>query len=734
MFCAFFTDGFFAHQSEKGETMKASAQYLWISAFVIGICSCGGGGGSSTTTSSGLSLTASVSTPTVSSNLAAGLKAVSVGKAVTETAAEGKEVVCLDTAGNEIGTGCTTGADGECAITGLTSAQLEAGVTVVSDPEGAPQHSYRIYESSETDTIAAGTETTVPVNTEEDIAYAVLKDACSNDLANCATTIDPKCIVEAIPTFIGDSDDTPSTSTLKGYAEAIYQAQATAIAAGSGNPADLLASALGGSPSGYTALAGSSVSDVPVSDAASNMNTLADTIVNSFCKPDASTNKSQWKEIKDAATTAGETFAPIAMLPFVHFSPNELTNYEVADFRGFAQALPNLEGAFSAFGAGRQQQLLARNLFREGAFADPTRAGPALAMGFAAIPSNLTGWDPGVSAQAANNAFLQYVDAAGTNFADPLVIKQKFESILTDATYKATLANGGKGAASFINAFVSDPTGFVPANFTGSILKPPGATCSSDDQCLPCDSCTNSVCTSNSSKMGAECTPGAGECDTITNCQYPPFAPAGTKGHCMCAANMASGAFVNNTGTVGVFGETSGFTPPPSGGEGGQCSATVACGGGLTCTSQSGPGVCVSGTFKKGPFAPCASSAECESNSCQSGQCTAGATAGGTKQIGAPCFAPSECATYACLAGVCSTLESVCSSCTNLVDNSLKKAAGMACTAPNECISGFCASGLCTENNSGFSGITGQPAGSYCNDGPQCASGFCNFSTMMCGG
>lgn len=695
----------------------------------------GCGGSSSSTATTDLSLGVSVATPT-SANFS--LPQKGFGAKVVEASTSGTTVTCEDTSGNVIGTGCTTTSDGTCTITGLTAAQLQAGVVVnAADANDVEIHAYRQYSSTET----ATTLETVPVNSKEDLAYSVTLDACGGTLGDCPATVDRDCLQEATTALIGD--DTPSTSDLGGYAEAALSAMAAAhINATAGvNPSDLARQAIGGTVTGLADVAGTTTStgSVPVVDAFTNFATLMDSIKTAYC--DKTEGSSTWDTVKAAGTTAGETFSPKAVAGiFKVFQPTELGEYEVEDFRGYATSIPTITGGFQIFGDNAKARQTARNSFREGMFVDPTKAGVAMGMMAATFPEasggirNFDNFDPERAGQAARNVFLDYVDAAGGSLADSQTLFDKFGPALRDPTYMQAAATGGTAAfGDFVAGFVAAPGSFVSADFLGGIKNPPGGGCTTSTDCLPCDTCLNSICTSNSAKMGSSCTADS-DCDDITTCtggQNILFGGA----KCMCKSGIPTGANVFTIAGQGPgnFGTT--VTGPADGTPGGACGPLTQCTQGA-CSDSANGGVCLSATFKKGAFAPCSGGSECLSGTCTGNSCAPDASSAGTKANGQPCSAPSECASWFCCAhNECGDNLGKCSNPPSAFDGAFeagfgdKAAIGAACTLNTDCASFFCQSAVCATPPSGGGAITGQPVGSPCFAPTECASLFCNFSS-----
>ena len=702
--------------------------------------------GSSSGSSDGLSVEASVSQPSTNVSalkLPSGVRGLMMQAAVTEASAEGIVVHAEDTAGTEIGTPCTTDSTGTCDVTGLTSAQLEAGIVLVAeDAEGVPIHAYQEYEAADvTAAEASGDALAAPVNTETDAAYGVLEYFCNDDLANCtgsedSLTVNRDCIVQATSALMGDDD--PSTDDLGGYAEALYEAHANAIAGATAgaNPADLMREALGGDPTGFTGTAGTTVGDddIPVEDSIENFVIMMDTIRDSFCAAAAGAETTY----ETTHTEAGTEFDPAAMVGmFRYFTPDEIGEYEVEDFRGFAGALPALDGGFRIFDHPEARRT-AVNMFRNGGFADPTKAGAALGfMGATFPPPAIAGdwenipwggtFDYEASARAAALGWLEMGDDAAT--FDPSTIRDKFNTTFSDAGHRQAILVGGSSAiGDFIGGFVNDPNNFVPANHLGEIKAPPGGACEDDDDCLPCDNCSNDVCTSLSTTMGSSCTDDD-NCESVTTCVGGFISSFG--GHCMCTAGVPTGAPVG--GGAGFFGVTDGFGPPADGGEGAPCGTDLpACNGGRQCSGQD-HGVCIGGTFKKGPFAPCTADAECFSDDCSdSGICTADGDIAGTKAVGQGCSGPAECSTFFCQAGLCAIPDHINDD--HALGTNDKKADGESCITPFECASFVCAGSPLTCQPGG--GGQGQPpvppsnlpTGAFCIDDDECLSGNCGFN------
>lgn len=734
-----------------------------------------GGCGSSATTTTGtdtgaLSVQATVTSPTSASLSLPALKIGQSGmvvythKRIEEAVATGVAVHAEDDSGEEIGTGCTTGADGACEITDLTSAQLTAGYVIVADDGDVPLHAFeKPTEAEVTAAEAAGEPLEATVDTESDLTFAVLQSSCDDDIANCAATFDSKCIRDAIPSLVGDDD--ASADNLGGYMEALFQAHANAIAgaATSGiNPADLMKDALGGNPTAFAAAAGATVSDVPVTDAVTNAATMITSLTTAYCAP--VDGIPPWNTASAAAD-----FDPKAMVGvFKEFTGAEIGDFSAVDFRGFAQALPNLTGGFQMFGDHPEARRALGEQFRLGSFATAANAGPALGFMAATFPPCTSAatcraltfdraFDPSVSARAANNGFLEYVGNT-TTFVNPNAIYQAYNVSFSDVSNRQAFATGGSSAfGTLISGFAADPN-FRPADHLDQIKAPPGGACTTNADCLPCDACSGSVCTSLSTKMGASCQTNSDCGGDILACVGGFSATAG--GHCMCQAGVPTGAFVHATQGQGpqAFGETGGFIPPTQGSVGALCTRTSDCVPPLSCSGGSAGGVCLnSSTFKKGPFSPCSASAECESASCTGGLCAAftatqiqtiNTTGGGgsdgptigSRTAGQPCATPSECASFFCSAGTCSTPPVAFNSATAAAG---LKADGLSCTLPSECLHSFCQftggpTGVCATPTQGgggnFGPPTNQPAGAPCFTNTECASTSCNFSTHVCNG
>lgn len=690
-------------------------------------------------------------------------------KAVSEESAAGVVVHAEDTEGTTIGDPCTTDASGTCEVTGLTAEQLEAGVVLVADDGTTVLHDI---EQPTAEEIAAaetsGDPIAADVNTESDMSYAVVSSTCDGDLKNCQATIDLPCMKQAIAAVMEDA--TPQTDDLGGFAGALFTAHAAAIsnAVQGQKPADLMKQALGGQTSVLTAVTGESVSDVPVADALSNFGTMMDAIKESYCEIPTPGEKAPWRDIKESA---GDNFDPRAMAGiFTGFTPTEFGEYHPEDFRGFAQALPNLEGGFQMFGLHPEARQAAIEQFRLGAFAgaDSGKVGAALGFMAAAFPPppiagawgdmDFSGLDPSVMARAANNGFLTYVD--GTNqYANPGDIYSKFKDVLSDSDQRQAWAVGGSGAGigDFMQGFISDPNGFIPADAQRFLKSPPGASCSTSADCLPCDSCVNSICTSLSTKMGASCEDND-DCDEITSCVGGFI--AGRGGHCMCNAGVPTGAFVHSGGGQGPqnFGQAGGIALPPQGGIASQCSNSNPCAGNdLQCSDPNG-GICLPNNFKKGPFAPCSSDNECQSNKCSSNICEtfstmqlsnlnggSGSGSGGIggRTLGQSCAAPAECASFFCQSGICAAPPSRFD---GAIHDDDKKENGQSCSFPSECRSFNCMgfpNATCQEGMAGPSGQnsgpgggftppTNLPVGAFCIGNAECASLSCNATTHQC--
>jgi hypothetical protein len=363
-------------------------------------------------------------------------------------------------------------------------------------------------------------------------------------------------------------------------------------------------------------------------------------------------------------------------------------------------------------------------------------------------------FDPQSAARGGHLFFLGLKENGLGDDVDPTTIFDQFNTTFSDNSRRQAIINGGVSAFDGFDDFIRDPSGFRPADHFADFKAPPGSACVDDDDCLPCDACTNLVCTSLSIKMGLDCTDNT-SCDDITNC-VGGFHTNSIK-KCMCSTGIPEGAFVQQTRGEGprAFGEAGGFARPDDGGSGAPCgSGLPACIGGNTCSGNE-HGVCLSAAFKKGPFAPCTADSECKSADCTATNLCASFTpaqlqefnsehaaagggstmAAGNKAIGQVCNAPSECATFFCIAGVCTAAPDNFSDATH---EDAKKANGQACTIPFECASGVCAVTCQPRPVGGGAGApaappSNLPVGAFCNGDMECASMHCNLAMRICG-
>ncbi len=112
------------------------------------------------------------------------------------TSASGSSSVihCEDFDGNTVGTACETGDSDTCTITGLTSAQLSAGLVCVGRGQdwrgaagfGKPYHVAGLLTSDEVASVEAGTLLDIPIDTETSFAYAAALYVCDGGLSDCA--------------------------------------------------------------------------------------------------------------------------------------------------------------------------------------------------------------------------------------------------------------------------------------------------------------------------------------------------------------------------------------------------------------------------------------------------------------------------------------------------------------------------------------------------------------------
>lgn len=792
--------------------LQRTTMVIALMALSIGGLHCGsgsssssdsGGGGTTTTTTATLQTTVTVP---VEADISGRIHARSlVGRTVIaqprflEQVAEGMLVHAEDLSGNVLGNPGTTDATGVANITGLTQAQLEAGVVIVAlDPDtNVPMHSYLEPTDEAIDAAIAGTPIEEVVDSTTDMAMAVIEAACGADgLATCGATTDMNAIREAVASVVdsdgdGASDDTPGSDDLAGMIAALYEAHQVALvnATEGVDPAALMADALedNGSATGLIAVTGESIEDVPIADAASEFKQMIDTLIDSYCEKDETTGDSTWTTLKSETETEGETFVPLAFVgPFRELTPGEIANYSADHFKNFATNLPAL-GGVTAFGNSQDARRAFMEQMRLGAgFNDATLAGPALGMMMASFPkangvidfSADSAFDPSVAAQAAHNAYLELKDKGDMSGFDPRQIFENFGEVLSNSDHRRAFASGGGEAFSgFIDGFWENRNAldaFVPSQFEGMIKSPPGASCESDEDCLPCDSCVGApgskVCSSVSTTMGASCSDNDG-CDEITTCTGSFI--AGRSGQCMCSSAVPPGAFVHSgaEGPPLAFGTGFVFEDRGGGGAGQACGTGVSCPSGMVC---SGPetGVCLPSDFKRPPFAACNADDDCASERCVANLCAifsgdgfaafyaekfgtdgegapvaGGAMAGvGTKAIGQACSTPSECGSWFCSdEGVCDSPPDTFG---DAGENNTLKRDGENCTAHYQCASFYC-SGTCTAPTSGsgggggapggapgdggtFAAPTDLPAGFFCMNDSECRSLDCTDSQHMC--
>lgn len=693
--------------------------------------SCGGSSSSSDSDSgsgTSYSVTASVAVPTTA-NVSSSLKSVGLSKAITEEAAAGALVEAQDTAGNVLGN-CTTGADGTCSVS-LTAAQLEAGVVFAA----ANMHSFQQFDAIDIAAADAGTALAASINTVEDVVYALVAQNCGGSVAGCPATVDTDCLHDAVAVLPGDDD--PGTDTVDGYVEGLIMAQARALVNNPSGATGALLLALGGDPTGYEAAVGTStVSNVPVADAVANSQVGAGTVTAAYCTRPSAGAESPWETARaGVATVDTSTFSRAMAGMFEYFPPSELQQglYPPAAFQGFMTAGPQLDGFFDKMGGSAND--LARNAFvqgfKNGMFADPTNAPVAVGFIGATFPTPVNGvipwtdnaYNPQTAVMAGRNAFVEMTNSGSFNPASftPNMIYNNFQPAMSDPTRRTTFANGG--CTDYVGAFMGNPAGFVPMDNFGQIKSPPGGSCTTSADCLPCDSCTNSVCVAGSVKMGVSCSTDS-DCDQVTLCIGPPdsaYAGVAMK-NCMCASAVPTGmgVYTGGGGAPQQYGGTGtgGYAPPAPGAQGGPCGPAQPCGAGLTCTGSQYGGVCVPGDFKFGPGAPCTGNSQCMSDTCSGGFCSGGGTGGacGTVANGLACMAPMDCSSCICNAGICAASG-----------GGTKSPDGGACTSNEGCYSNLCDGGICKQAGGGA------PLGSWCNTNEMCQSLHCNFGTMTCG-
>jgi hypothetical protein len=713
-------------QRKEVETMRNLVGLVILVGLVSGGVSCGGSSSSSSDTTT-YPVTASVALPAAAS-ISSPFKSVSPFKAITETAAVGVEVQAKDAAGNEVGSPCITAADGTCTID-LTAEELEAGVVFESEN----MHAYRLYDATDIALIAAA-PLTAPVGATEDVVYALTAAACGGDLAACPSTVDPGCLTNAMKAL--PDNDPANTSAIDGYIEGLVSMQGNAFARGAEDATDALIAAFRGSPAGFVSAVGSdTVSDVPVTDAVTNGALVSSTIQSAYCTRDGTTGVSPWETARAAApTTDIGTFGKAMAGPFEFFTPSELQGglYEPEDFRGFMTAGPQLDGFFEKVGGSGND--LARRAFTEGfrqeMFADPTRAPMAVGFLGATFPTAVGGvipwtgnaYDPTTASQAGRNAFMDLTGSGSFNPASytPNMINSGFQPMMGDPTHRNSFANGG--GSEFVGSFMGDPAGFVPANFVGQMQSPPGGSCTTSENCLPCDNCLNSICVAGSSKMGSVCLTDS-DCDAITLCIGPPNAAfASVAGrNCMCASVVPTGLGVYTGGGAPPqpFNPAGGggYVPPPNGNPGGACGIAMPCIAGYSCTDALS-GVCVPAGFRYPAGHSCGTGADCVSNICTSSVCIAGGgETVGIRANGQPCAFPNECQSMMCMAGICSPMGG---------SPGDLKPDGSTCTTGDQCGSHYCGpSGICMQQG-------GLPAGQPCTYAMACQSMACNFATGLC--
>lgn len=723
-------------------------------AFILSLVfiSCGGSG-SSSSSNSNLSLQANVSLP-ANANLSLPMLGISKSRglflrtsAVTEDTASGIAVHAENADGDTIGTGCTTGALGTCEIADLTAAELEAGVTLVAMHGEVPIHSFvQVTDTEITD--AAGEPIEAPINTATDMSKVIA------DVINETTPMDLDCMAESLATMVGGEDDAPTTDDNGGYMQALYEAHAASIITGGADgeiPADILAAALGGDTTPLVAVAGDAIDDVPLADAVTNSLSVMGKMAESACVVEDGATYSPFRLAKIDSDTAGETFDPLALMgPFKAFIPGDMDELEPADMRAFMRAVPGMTGGSQMFRHPGAYQTIAEGI-KQGSFRDASLAGRAIGSIAAFLPPpeagtyrmDFDGFDPQSAARGGQLFFLGLKENGLGNDVTPDTIFNQFNATFADESRRQSFMNGGTASFDGFTSFVRDPSGFRPADHFADFKAPPGSACADDGDCLPCDSCTNSVCTSLSTKMGLACTDNT-SCDSITNC-VGGFHPNAVK-QCMCGAGVPSGAFIQEHSGQDpqAFGQAGGFARPVDGAPGFPCgTGQPACLAGNRCSGNE-HGVCLPAAFKKGPYAPCAADNECLSEDCAaSGVCSTlsseqmqqfnsgheGNAMAGNKSIGQACNAPPECSSFFCIAGVCTNPPG------NHFDDAnrddMLKADGQACTMPFECASHVCV-GTCQAGGGGGGPPTNLPAGRFCLQDPECASLHCNHSSNQC--
>ncbi|GEM_PF-3836811 len=696
-------------------------------------------------------------------------------KKVTETPQSGVKIHCEDLSGHIIGEPCKTQADGTCLILGLKKEQITAGVIVVSEDAQAPLHDFVQLDEKEVDKLgqtAALATTTPPIssqlNTKSEMAYGVLKTkdyGCNGDLGRCDSSLDRKCLKEVMQAVVGD--DEPSNDDLGGYAEASFQAFAKVIqnsTKGGRSPSDFLKSALGGDTKSFTEVVGDKVAGVPVDEALKNFGTMLKTIRESYCTQSPGL-KAVWKEVKEES----KDFDPKAVAKVMKgFTPTEIDNYDAAQFSAFAKGLPQLDNGFKSIGSSEEMQRGFVEMFRNGAFTQTAQVPQAMAFMMATKPSDgdFSKFDPSHAAQAATNMFLEFTYQGGSASTDPRTMQKKFENVLGNPTYQQAAASGGSAANhDVVNAFISKGEKFNPDSFTSNIKSSAGGSCKTGQDCLPGNTCNNSVCISLSTKIEQACS-SSQDCDDITACASSTGNDKG--GKCISKAVVPPGYYVYNKKGKALPRDAKGSAF--SGSVGAECGTGMApCGSDSRGCSDTVHGICLppmtSTTFKLAPFSRCSRDDDCLSRQCvmngptpmcsalnasqlsemnrankDAGKNSPSRSDIGTRMVGQPCRVALNCATFYCEAAVCKAAPTAFQTANQ---NSTLKSNGASCSYSGECISGYClgspkvcsAAPLTTPTtSSGRTSPSGLPAGAYCNlsSGAQCVSRSCNMQQLVC--
>lgn len=742
---------------------------------LIGGAGCGGGSSSSTddaTSSTGLTIQASVAAPSaadISVPLPMTRSAIVPSlRHVTEGVPTDAITHAEDTAGNELTDvePCSPDATtGLCEMTGFTSAQLEAGVVLVTeytDANGVAQAlSADVFPSAATITAAeAGTAITQPINTETDLTDAIVMNACGGSLDGCdGVTVNVEAALAVTGASItGDTPDDPTNTD--GNMQALYETYAAEIVAGSTDTHDAIVTALGGDPTTIVTDVGTSVdafdNTFVTADMVANAGTGLATIIETYAGPTDTT----WDTL-----SAGEGFNAAAIVSCIAaLPPDTIGEFDPADFRAVAAQMPEVEGGFAMMAipdAGSACAEGFQNGLFTGAAADPALAGAAFGTLTATFPPCPAGgcglmgradftalsFDPRTAGLAAANGFAALGCTALTcgNFP-PNDMRSTLNSTYSDPTHMASFASGGGNTFMASMGTAGTPGSFNPTNALGQLSSPPGGACSATQPCLACDSCVSGTCISTSAKMGLSCTTTT-DCDGITVCRT---GPGGMNGQCMCANAVPTGINVAAAGgTIGAF------TPPSGGAIGASCGlGHTACPTNSPCSvslTSAVPGTCTPSTFTANTYAPCTSNAGCASGTCTgapAGICSPSATANSSlKGPGEPCIGPAECSSAFCDPAIHQCGSPPTGTVFTTATNATLLADGASCTQPNQCRGTFCcpsgtaftcSSTTCTTTSGGTpppGGGAGAPSGSTCTGNSQCVAPLmCIGGTCQSGG